>query len=129
MGRWSGGFVERGVRDLANTVSACPRLSLEERLRRHVSHAVDHHTCQREREFFIGNLLVRIHFIVVMIRWTGLAPRNALAGRCHTPLIPTPATSQVIWGLMPSSIVWKIWTSVGDIKGTAGWQTTLKLTC
>ena len=28
----------------------------------------------REREFFIDNLLVRIHFIVVMIRWTGLAP-------------------------------------------------------
>ena len=28
----------------------------------------------KEREFFIGNLLVRIHFITVMIRWTGLAP-------------------------------------------------------
>jgi len=27
-----------------------------------------------EREFFVGNLLVRIHFIIVMIRWTGLAP-------------------------------------------------------
>ena len=27
-----------------------------------------------EREFFIHNLLVRIHFIVVMMRWTGLAP-------------------------------------------------------
>ena len=27
-----------------------------------------------EREFFIGNLLVRIHFIIVMIRLTGLAP-------------------------------------------------------
>ena len=27
-----------------------------------------------EREFLIGNLLVRIHFIIVMIRWTGLAP-------------------------------------------------------
>ena len=24
--------------------------------------------------FFIDNLLVRIHFIIVMIRWTGLAP-------------------------------------------------------
>ena len=30
------------------------------------------HRC--EREFFIDNLLVRIHFIIVMIRWTGLAP-------------------------------------------------------
>ena len=27
-----------------------------------------------EREFFIENLLVRIHFIIVMIRRTGLAP-------------------------------------------------------
>ena len=27
-----------------------------------------------EREFFIDNLLVRLHFIVVMIRWTGHAP-------------------------------------------------------
>ena len=28
----------------------------------------------REREFFIDNLLVRIHWIIVMMRWTGLAP-------------------------------------------------------
>jgi len=28
----------------------------------------------RAREFFIDNLLVRIHFIIEMIRWTGLAP-------------------------------------------------------
>jgi len=27
-----------------------------------------------EREFFIDNLLARVHFIIVMIRWTGLAP-------------------------------------------------------
>jgi len=27
-----------------------------------------------EREFFIDILLVRIHFVIVMIRWTGLAP-------------------------------------------------------
>jgi len=27
-----------------------------------------------EREFFIDNLLVRIYFIIVMIKWTGLAP-------------------------------------------------------
>ena len=26
----------------------------------------------QEREFFIDNLLVRIHFMFVMIRWTGL---------------------------------------------------------
>ena len=33
-----------------------------------------HAGCSKEREFFIDNLLVRIHFITVMIRWTGLAP-------------------------------------------------------
>ena len=27
-----------------------------------------------QREFLIDNLLVRIHFIIVMIGWTGLAP-------------------------------------------------------
>ena len=29
---------------------------------------------RREREFLIATLLVRIHFGIVMIRWTGLAP-------------------------------------------------------
>jgi len=28
----------------------------------------------RQREVFIDNLLVQIHFIIVVIRWTGLAP-------------------------------------------------------
>jgi len=28
----------------------------------------------REREFCIDNLMVRIHLIILMIRWTGLAP-------------------------------------------------------
>ena len=28
----------------------------------------------RERKFFIANLLVRIHYIIVMMKWTGLAP-------------------------------------------------------
>ena len=32
-------------------------------------------TCRYHRErVLIDNLLVRIHFIIVMIRWTGLAP-------------------------------------------------------
>jgi len=30
--------------------------------------------CISEREFFIDNLLVRIHLIIVVVRWTGLAP-------------------------------------------------------
>ena len=29
---------------------------------------------ERESEFFVENLLVRIHLIIVMIMWTGLAP-------------------------------------------------------
>jgi len=29
---------------------------------------------RKEIEFFLDNLLVRIHFVVEMIRWTGLAP-------------------------------------------------------
>jgi len=33
-----------------------------------------------EREFFIDNLLARIHFIIVMIRWTGLAPWEFSSG-------------------------------------------------
>ena len=32
------------------------------------------HQPLQERDFFIDKLLVRIHFIVVMIGWTGLAP-------------------------------------------------------
>ena len=31
-------------------------------------------TLPAERDFFIDNLLVRTYFIIVMIRWTGLAP-------------------------------------------------------
>jgi len=29
---------------------------------------------KRQREIFIDNLQVRIQFVIVMIRWTGLAP-------------------------------------------------------
>jgi len=35
--------------------------------------AVTSNTC-REREFFIDNLLVRIHLVIEMIWWTSLAP-------------------------------------------------------
>ena len=64
---------------------------------------------QREREFFIDNLLVRIHFIIVMIRWTGLAPWDfefpfpgsltstflvkRWSARCRSRGIPTPLHS------------------------------------
>jgi len=52
---------ERGTPVVAGV--CCPRAS--ERVRQRAC---------GEREFFIDNLLVRIHFIFVMIRWTGLAP-------------------------------------------------------
>jgi len=49
--------------------------------RRRGDEAFDHFVDQlgnllpvREREFFIDNLLVRIHCIIMMIRWTGFAP-------------------------------------------------------
>jgi hypothetical protein len=32
------------------------------------------HLLHSENEFFVDNLLVRIHFLIVMIWWTGLAP-------------------------------------------------------
>ena len=52
---------------------------------------------QREREFFTENLLVRIYFIIGMIRWTGLAPwefefhfPGSLTSACLVPaLTPT----------------------------------------
>ena len=45
--------------------------SLQERIIYYYQHS--RHVC-KEREFSIDNLLVRIHFIMVMIMWTGLAP-------------------------------------------------------
>jgi len=38
----------------------------------------------REREFCIDNLLVRIHYIIVMFRWTDLAPWFAPANHAPT---------------------------------------------
>ena len=54
-----------------------------------------------EREFFIENLLVRIHLIIVMIRWTGLAPwqfefpfSGSLISTLHLhPLNPSSGTA------------------------------------
>jgi len=39
-----------------------------------------------EREFFVDNLLVRIHFIIGMIRWTGLAPWDRVQPRVRQRL-------------------------------------------
>jgi len=62
-----------------------------------------------EREFFIDNLLVRIHFIIVKIRWTGLAFEfpfpgahgNALLALAH--LSHPPGTNTIV--VLTSSIV------------------------
>ena len=42
-----------------------------------------------ETDFFIDNLLVRIHFVIVTIRWTGLAPVADLQFRFPGGLTPT----------------------------------------
>jgi len=47
-----------------------------------------------EREFFIDNLLVRIHFIIVMITWTGLAPPQPF--ECPFPGSLTSTPSQCL---------------------------------
>jgi len=44
----------------------------------------------RERVFFIDNLLVRIHFIIVMIRWTGLAPFGASSSLLSLQVLEGP---------------------------------------
>jgi len=53
----------------------------------------DSASSRREREFIIDNLLVRIHYIIVMIRWTGLAPRE------FEFLFPGSLTSNFLNGL------------------------------
>ena len=43
---------------------------------------------QREREFFIDNLLAQTHLIIVMISWTGLAPwdlNSLFRAACYLP--------------------------------------------
>jgi len=60
--------------------------------REHVSHL-------REREFFVDNLLVRIRFIIVVIRWTGLTP----AAREHVShLLTCEGEKRVSFTLTPT---------------------------
>ena len=54
-----------------------------------------------EREFFIDNLLVRIHVIIMMIRWTGLAPERL------STLIVRPA-APFCQGIRQDYTVWSI---------------------
>ena len=60
--------------------------AVEANLTEAVGHeGVGHRVCPpcTEREFFIDNLLVRIHLIIVMIRWTGLSPCGVYIGYTH----------------------------------------------
>ena len=60
----------------------------------------------RERELSINNLLVRIHFIMMMIRWTELAPWEAecpctgrgLAGHASLQTSPGAKTAHCLQG-------------------------------
>ena len=51
-----------------------------------------------KRESFIDDLLVQIHFIIVMIRWTGHAP-GEFEFSFPGSLIPTFLVGFRIWGL------------------------------
>ena len=55
--------------------------------------ACHEHNLPKERELFIDNLLVRIQFIIMVIRWTGLAPwefefpfPGSLTSTCPRPI-------------------------------------------
>ena len=53
-----------------------------------------------EREFFVGNLLVRINFIIVMIRWTGLAPWEfefSFSGSLEYTFLVEPRNTRAGW--------------------------------
>ena len=63
--------VGAGVTHIHQAMMSCQRVMAWNAFPWNIGTATDCHT---EREFFIDNLLVRIHFIIVMIRWTGLAP-------------------------------------------------------
>jgi len=55
-----------------------------------------------EREFFIDNLLVRIHVIIEMIRWTGLAPWEF-----ESPFPGSLTSSFLTWLHLQQSTWWR----------------------
>ena len=61
-----------------------------------------------ERGFFIDDLLVRIHYIIVMIKWTGLAPwefefpfpgslTSTFLVRGTKPVLPQTVNLRIVW--------------------------------
>ena len=57
----------------------------------------------QEREFFIDNLLVRIHFIIVMIRWTGLASGYFVNFRFQNSTVPQYCKIDLEFGFVKES--------------------------
>jgi len=66
------------------------------------------------REFFIDNLLVRIHFIIVMIRWTGLAQviPTALA------MMPAPVLMSFLFFIILDNLLVRIHFIIVMIRWT-----------
>jgi len=61
-----------------------------------------------EREFFIDNLLVRIHYIIVIIKWTGLAPWEfefPFPGSLTSTFLDGTLSSLVGVALLPKKLV------------------------
>jgi len=68
-----------------------------------------------ERELLIDNLLVRIHFIIVMIRWTGLAPWEF-----EFPF-PGSLTSTFLGSIKYRGMAPISWILQGNIAGRRSW--------
>ena len=66
--------------------------------------------CAEEREIFIDNLLVRIHYIIVMIGWTGLAPWEfefPFPGSLTSTFLPCCAEHAAGAALARGDLIWK----------------------
>ena len=80
-----------------------------------------HRSICREREFFIDNLLVRIHFIIVMIMWAGLAPWEfefPLPGSLISAFLVHQGTRVTVKQLRPRSV--GLW--VARVMSLNPWQ-------
>jgi len=67
--------------------------------------------CAGEREFFIDNLLARIHCIIVMTRWTGLAPWEfefPFPGRLTSTFLKLGRAGESKWRLTMYSAGWEL---------------------
>jgi len=101
--RWTG-LAPWSLNSLSQVALHLPRVARSHKVEDHPQHVwfhpphqgrhaqalmVPHRKCKRE--FFIDNLLVRIHFIIVMIRWTGRGPSAARLVPAPAPRTPRPS--------------------------------------